>query len=362
MTAERGAFVQRDGSNNGMTPKGARLAQGGMLARNGDSPLSVRRGVLWDGGGAVVAGTSGWSYQVRAHVAVAMATSTNGPTPVPVSAPVTVATDPAPGANSRIDVIWIRQKLVAGDGGSESTNESEIGVTKGSVAASPGVPSIPTGALALAQVIVTSGAASTSALTITRVHRWTAAAGGVIRVESSTERSEITLEGTVIHYVPDNVHQTLVGGTWKSVGGATSVRRRVMRTATNQSIGNSSTVALTNWETYSANTDAGDLFSVSGGTFTCVTPGQYDFFASGSLGGGGSGSWALSLFHNGTEILRRQTVQGSAFQSLSFNVPLLIAAGDVIEIRVNNATGGTRSFYGGSIDRGLFIAEFKGAA
>lgn len=222
MTGLTGLFVARDGSNNGTVPKGARQALGGLLAGNGASALDVRKGVLVDALGPVVAGTAGMSYDVRAFRAVTMTSTANGPVVVSNDATVNVTTTAAPGSNSRIDVVWCRQHLVAGDGGSDSDVTLEIGVTQGTAAASPSVPSIPTGALSLAQVTVTSGATATNTLTFTRSHAWTTGNGGVVPVYTSTERTAITpYVGMTIWY--DLTKQLLVwnGTAWVSPGNDT---------------------------------------------------------------------------------------------------------------------------------------------
>lgn len=231
MTAQRGLWIAQDGSGNGTTPKGARLATGGLLAHDGATPLGVRKGVVFDGGGPVVTGTAGMSYDVRAFVVATMASSANGPTIVANDATVNVATGAAPGSGSRIDVVWVRQKLLAGDGGSETGNEAEIGVTQGVASGSPSAPAIPTGALSLAQVTVTAGTTATNTLVFTRSHQWTAAAGGVVRVESSTERAAISLDGSIIYYAPSKVHQALIDGVWRNVGGVDYTTK--MQSATN---------------------------------------------------------------------------------------------------------------------------------
>lgn len=168
MTAQAGLFVARDAGGNGTTAKAARLALGGLLAKDGTGPLNVRKGVLADGQGAVVTGAAGMTYNVRPFVAVTMATAINGPVLVPNDATVSVTTDPAPGSNSRIDVIYVWQRLVSGDGGSETTNAPIIDVAKGNASATPSAPAIPTGALELARVTVPSGTTATSALTFTQ--------------------------------------------------------------------------------------------------------------------------------------------------------------------------------------------------
>lgn len=166
MTALPGLFVARDAGGNGTTPTAARQALAGLLAKNPDG--TVRTGVLADGLGPVVTGTSGMSYSVRRHVAVAKAAEINGPVLVPNDGPVAVSTTPAPGSNSRIDVIYVQQRFVQGDGGSESTNQPVIGVAQGATSATPSAPSIPSGAVELARATVTAGTQATSGLTITQ--------------------------------------------------------------------------------------------------------------------------------------------------------------------------------------------------
>lgn len=177
MTALVGTYVARDPGGNGTTPRGARLAQAGVLYKNADG--TVRVGVLADGLGPVVSGASGMSYKVRKHVAVTKASEANGPVLVPNDGEVTVTTDPAPGSNSRIDVVYVSQRLVTGDGGAETTNAPVIDVAKGVAAASPSVPSIPAGALELARVPVTAGTTATSGLTFTQ-GQWTTTLGGTL--------------------------------------------------------------------------------------------------------------------------------------------------------------------------------------
>lgn len=164
MTALPGTWVARDAGGNGTTTRASRLAQAGLLAKNSDG--TVRVGVLADGQGAVVTGDVGMTYNIRKHVAVTKMSETNGPTLVPNDGPVSVATDPAPGSNSRIDVIYVLQNHLTGDGGVGASNAAVFGVAKGSTSATPPVPSIPTGATELARTTVTAGTTATSGLTI----------------------------------------------------------------------------------------------------------------------------------------------------------------------------------------------------
>lgn len=166
MAAQTGTFVQQLADGSGATAKGARLAQAGILAKAADG--TVRVGVLFDGQGAVVTGAAGMTYNVRKHVAVTKVSEANGPTLVPNDGSVSVSTDPAPGSNSRIDVIWVQQRHLVVDGGSDTVNTPVFGVAKGATAAVPVAPSIPTGALELARVTVSSGTTATSGLTFTQ--------------------------------------------------------------------------------------------------------------------------------------------------------------------------------------------------
>lgn len=175
MAAQTGLFVQQLADGSGTTAKGARQALAGLLAKNSDG--TVRVGVLADGLGAVVTGAAGMTYNIRKHVAVTKVSEANGPTLVANDGSVSVSTDPAPGTNSRIDVIWVQQRHLVVDGGSDAVNTPVFGVAKGPTAAVPAVPSIPAGATELARVTVTAGTTATSGLTFTQ-GPWTVANGG----------------------------------------------------------------------------------------------------------------------------------------------------------------------------------------
>lgn len=181
MSLFRGIGVQRDGSDNGLSPKGHRLAQGGTLGRGSSGVVEV--GVMVDDiTSPVVSGTGSMSYSVRACVVVTKHSDANGPTISANDGPVAVSTTAAPGSNSRIDTIYAVQNLLTADGGSGTSNEFVVGVAQGSVSATPSPPSLAgiPGAVALANVTVTSGATSTAGLTFTRAHRWVTANGGIV--------------------------------------------------------------------------------------------------------------------------------------------------------------------------------------
>lgn len=219
MAGNRGIFILPDGSSNGTTPINARLALAGLLADDGVSALSARVGVFYDGQGNVVSGntdTGTMSYSVRAcQIAqYLLGVSSSGIVAAVNDAVFKAVTTTAPGSNSRIDVIWVRQHAVASDGGPDTTTNYEIGVTQGTPAASPTVPALPfPGCMALAQAIMPAGATSTNALTITQVHNWTTTHGSAIPVRNQTERDAMTpFEGMFVYRL-DTGHPEVYDGT-----------------------------------------------------------------------------------------------------------------------------------------------------
>jgi len=216
MTARTGLAVSRDAALNGTLPQGHRLALGGLLSKS-TTGINVQKGVLWDGAGAVVSGQATMNYAVRAFVGVAMPSAVQGPVIAANDAQVLVATTAAPGANSRIDIIWFRQHLVAADGGADADVVLELGCTQGAVAGVPVAPAIPAGAVELARATVTALAANTNALVITNTHPWVAAAGAPIPVRSDAERALLTtFEGLLVNHLATGEIQrwNAVSGQW----------------------------------------------------------------------------------------------------------------------------------------------------
>lgn len=196
MTLRRSLFLALDGSSLGTVPLDARLAHVGLIADDGAAGLSFRQGVFYDGGGSMVTGTTAtgtMTYQIRAAAFCLqlLGTLASGPVLLANDGNVTVNTTNAPGANSRIDVVWIRQQAVAADGGADVINTAIFGVTQGTPAASPLVPAIPTGAMALAQFVMPSGTTQTSGLSATQTHPWTTSQGAPIPIRNATEQTAL---------------------------------------------------------------------------------------------------------------------------------------------------------------------------
>lgn len=120
---------------------------------------------------------------------------------------VKVSIAAAPSANSRIDVVYVKQNE-ARSPMSDSSDVPEFGVAKGVAAATPVAPSVPTGALALAQVLLPAGVSNTAAagVVVTQTYIGAAMKGDMLRVQTSAQRDAMTMvpEGTLLHNVADN--------------------------------------------------------------------------------------------------------------------------------------------------------------
>lgn len=128
----------------------------------------LRPGLMPRSQPTLVTGEAAWTYRVD----VAGFVTQNGPADgyhtfgndgaVSVGASGVGSTVPAaPGGGlSRYDVIWVKQPSSSELGATDSV--PVFGVTSGTAASSPSVPAIPTGALALAQNLMTSTATTTA--------------------------------------------------------------------------------------------------------------------------------------------------------------------------------------------------------
>ena len=100
-----------------------------------------------------------------------------------------VLLDAAPGANSRIDVIYSKQNDASGTVTVPDANNTPIlGFVKGTAGAVPVKPSLPVGALELATVLIPSGATATNSagVVITQTAPFTASAGGTVSFSTKT--------------------------------------------------------------------------------------------------------------------------------------------------------------------------------
>lgn len=131
---------------------------------------------------------------------------------------VKVALSAAPSANSRIDVVYVKQNESRSPM-SDGSDSPIFGVVRGVAAATPVAPDVPTGALALAQVLLPAGVSNTAAggVVITQTYIGAALKGDMLRVQTSAQRDAMTTvpEGTLLHNVADNCDYVRKGDKWR---------------------------------------------------------------------------------------------------------------------------------------------------
>lgn len=124
----------------------------------------------------------------------------------------------APSANSRIDVVYVKQHETRSPM-SDDSDFPAFGVAQGVAAATPVAPGVPSGALALAQVLLPAGVSNTAAsgVVITQTYIGAAMKGDMLRVQTSTQRDAMTMvpEGTLLHNVADNCDYVRKGDKWR---------------------------------------------------------------------------------------------------------------------------------------------------
>ena len=131
---------------------------------------------------------------------------------------VTVPLQAAPSANSRIDVVYVKQREKRAPI-SDSEDGPIIGVVTGTANLTPVAPRVPDGAFALAQVKVPSGVTNTTAggVVITQVYPFAATRGEELRFRSKGDMDGFAaLDGTKAVVLADNAHYVRDGGKWEA--------------------------------------------------------------------------------------------------------------------------------------------------
>lgn len=133
---------------------------------------------------------------------------------------VNVPLNAAPSANSRIDVVYVKQHETRSPM-SDSSDVPAFGVVKGTAAAVPVAPAVPAGALALAQVLLPAGVSNTATggVVITQTYVGAALKGDMLRVQTSAQRDALTTvpEGTLLHNVADNCDYVRENSEWRNL-------------------------------------------------------------------------------------------------------------------------------------------------
>lgn len=131
---------------------------------------------------------------------------------------VSVPLDAAPSANSRIDVVYVKQSETRSPM-SDGSDVPKFFVAKGVAAATPVAPGVPAGGLALAQVLVPAGVSNTAAsgVVITQTYIGAAMKGDMLRVWTSAQRDALTMvpDGTLLHNAADGCDYVRKDGKWR---------------------------------------------------------------------------------------------------------------------------------------------------
>ena len=124
----------------------------------------------------------------------------------------------APSANSRIDVVYVKQYETRSPM-SDDSDAPVFGVVRGVAAATPVAPGVPAGGLALAQVLLPAGVSNTAAagVVITQTYVGAAVKGDMLTVWTSSQRDALpeVSDGTVVHNVGDGCDYVRKDGTWR---------------------------------------------------------------------------------------------------------------------------------------------------
>lgn len=265
----------------------------------------------------------------------------------------------APSANSRYDVVWVKQNDSVTSVGPDGNNLPVFGVTSGSASATPSLAtvlaSIPTGALPLASLLVPSTATNTNGMTVSQIFQNTAPLGDAVPFRSVADMQSWTnaQNGQQV-FVPTvgvtfQYYSTADGGAagWFPVPGS-AVKGKVQRT-TATTIGTATaraTVALAD-----AGTSRGGF--TASGTAGLVVPydGDYDLFEFVYWGANATGMRWSSVFVNtneldGNAIDARAVTNAGAYISVSRTFSF--KKNDVVTLGVAQNSGGDLTLQAGT--------------
>jgi len=134
-----------------------------------------------------------------------------------------VLLDAAPGANSRIDVIFAKQNDASATVTvPDADNVPVLGFVKGTASATPTKPALPIGALELATVLIPSGATATNSggVVITQTAAFTASAGGTVpfRTKAALDLWTTAQKDQQAGVLADSTRFRYTGTAWEQTG------------------------------------------------------------------------------------------------------------------------------------------------
>lgn len=203
--------------NAATTPVDARVMLMGLITANANG--SPRAGILGGANPSIVSALPSMNVAIAPAEFVTTKGRADGVAIFGNDGTVNVPIDTAPPSNSRIDVIYVKHN-------DDTTGDSDafpvFGVAKGTAAASPTKPSIPTGALELATLRVYSGTTATNggSNTLVNTYQMTATRGGVVpfRTKADLDLWTTASAGQLASVLATGDTYTYQGVSW--VGGA----------------------------------------------------------------------------------------------------------------------------------------------
>ncbi|WP_416394228.1 MULTISPECIES: hypothetical protein [unclassified Curtobacterium] len=196
------------------TPLDARFFSAANVVRNPDN--TVRTGLLF-GDFNPVAKTTSMNVTIADQTVYVLSRSlSDGATIVTNVGVATVAIPTAPSSNSQYSVVYVKHNDTSfGDADSNPL----FGVVTGTAAASPAVPAVPSGAVAIATVLVPAGATTTSSsgVVITNIIKGTSTYGSAIRYRTVSDmRADVAnvLDGCLAYIKGDALYY-LRGGVFR---------------------------------------------------------------------------------------------------------------------------------------------------
>lgn len=221
MTVNRGLFVSQLGKI-GTTPLEARRALGGMFIEQ--TPGQPRSGLLEPSVPNVVTGSANMSYDVAPVTAVIARAATEGVYVFNLHGTTNLATSNAPGgSDKRWDLIWVKQNDPdkADTLGGVLSNAGTAGVVVGTASPAPSKPTtgVPSGALVIAEALVSAGATATNqgTVTINNTFPYAGLKGAPLWVRDAAERDQLVPH---IHQEIYNMATGFIerwrGGVWES--------------------------------------------------------------------------------------------------------------------------------------------------
>lgn len=175
----------------------------GLVARN--SVGAPRSGVFPRNPAPLISGTAGLAYAVAPFEGFVLIDG--DPVFISLRGSESVATDPPPASNSRIDIVCVRQ----------GPSAPELFVVKGTAAANPNRPAVPADAIELGSAQMTSGSTNTNGLTFISSARFTTTSGGTMPVLNATDLASWTpMDGNRAYRLDTGTEHIRRGGQWVS--------------------------------------------------------------------------------------------------------------------------------------------------